>query len=186
MAVASSTCSLEQFLELPEETPELEYFDGTVSQKVLPRGQHSTLQAAMTEYLTHVARPRNLGRAFPELRSTFGGASCVPDVSFYLREHIPLGEKGRIANDFRQPPDIAVEIVSPGQSSTTLVRRCMWYVHNGVTIALLVDPDDDSVLAFRADEPLRALRGDDRLDLHEVLPEFDVSVTQLFQSLVME
>ena len=63
-------------------------------------------------------------RAFTELRATFGGHSYVPDVSVYLWERVPLDARGRVANDFVEPPD--VEIVSPEQSVNALVRRCVW------------------------------------------------------------
>jgi len=60
------------------------------------------------------------------------------------------------------------------------VRRCIWYVEHGVTLALLVDPTDRSVLRFgRASTP-QALHDADRIDLSEVLPEFQVTVAQLF------
>lgn len=45
-------------------------------------------------------------------------------------------------------PDLIVEIASPGQSISALVRRCLWYVQEGVAVALLVDPDDRSVLVL--------------------------------------
>lgn len=50
-------------------------------------------------------------------------------------------------------------------------------------IALLVDPDDQTVLAFRPDAATRALRGADRLDLEELLPGLDLTAGELFDSL---
>jgi Uma2 family endonuclease len=44
MAVASSRLTLDEFLKLPEEEPALEYVNGVVSQKVSPKGRHSSLQ----------------------------------------------------------------------------------------------------------------------------------------------
>jgi hypothetical protein len=50
-------------------------------------------------------------------------------------------------------------------------------------VALLVDPTDRSVLRFgRASTP-QALHAQDRIDLSEVLPEFEASVEQLFAAL---
>ena len=117
------------------------------------------------------------------MRTTFAGASRVPDVAVYRWQRIPRDASGRIANDFREPPDIAVEIVSPEQSVNALVRRCLWYVANGVEVALLVDPVDESVLAFRLNHEAVAWRGGDRIDVSEVLPDFELTVEQLFASL---
>lgn len=44
-----------------------------------------------------------------------------------------------IVDDFREPPDIAIEIVSPEHRVTALVRRCLWYVAQSVRLALLID-----------------------------------------------
>lgn len=186
MIVTSTRLTLAEFLQLPEEEPELEYVDGGVTQKMSPKGHHGIIQGELTERLNASARQGKTGRAIPELRVTFGGASVVPDVTFFRRERLPVLDDGRVANDFLIPPDIAIEIVSPQQSVNALVRRCLWYVGNGVQIALLVDPADESVLAFRRDAQAQAWRGSDPIDLHEILPGFNVTVERLFASLRQE
>jgi Uma2 family endonuclease len=183
MAVTSAGLTLEEFLRLPEEEPTLEFAEGVVTRKVSPKGRHSTLQGELIKQLDKAGLPRRVARAFPELRATFGGASYVPDVSVYRWERIPRDDRGRVADDFREPPDIAVEIVSPEQSVNGLVRRCLWYVAHGVRVALLVDPADESVLAFRPDRQASAWRGPDRIDLSEVLPDLELTAEQLFASL---
>src|SRR5207248_11679550 len=129
------------------------------------------------------AQPRKLAYAFPELRAIFAGFSPVPDVGVYLWDRIPRTETGQVSDDFFKPPDIAIEIVSAGQSVNSLVRRCLWYVDHGVRIALLVDPDDASVLVFQPDARPSVLRGADKIDVSEVLPGFELSVEELFASL---
>jgi Uma2 family endonuclease len=183
MTVASTRLTLEEFLKLPEEEPALEFMDGAVTQKVSPKARHSALQAELIERLNQGARPGKVARSFPELRTTFAGASRVPDVAVYRWDRIPRDETGQIEDDFLEPPDIAIEIASPEQSVNALVRCCLWYVANGVQIALLVDPADESVLAFRPDSQASAWRASDRIDLREVLPDFELTVEQLFASL---
>lgn len=183
MAVASKRLTLEQFLALPEEKPALEFADQVVTRKVSPKGKHSRLQTELAERLNQAGRPRKVALAFTELRTTFGGASRVPDIAVYQWDRIPLDAAGQVANDFREPPDIAIEIVSPEQRGSTLTRRCLWYVARGVCVALLVDPLDESVLAFRADRPPEAWSGPDRIDVSEVLPDFNLTAAELFASL---
>jgi Uma2 family endonuclease len=172
--------SLEEFLRHPEEEPALEFEDGLVTQKVSPKGQHSTLQGRIVERINRFSEPAKLAFAFPELRTTFGGASRVPDIAVYVWERIPRTAEGRVENDFLEPPDIAIEIVSPEQSVNALVRRCIWYVDHGVRIALLVDPQDESVLAFRPDSKPSPRRERDRIDIDDVLPGFQLSAQELF------
>lgn len=186
MAVTSTPLTLEEFLQLPEEKPALEFADGVVSQKVSPQGKHSALQLEFARRLDEAGRPDKVARAFTELRATFAGISRVPDIAVYRWDRVPVDAKGQVANVFTAPPDIAIEIVSPEQSVSGLVRRCLWYVANGVQVALLVDPNDESVLAFRPDCPASAWGGSDRIDVSEVISAFELSVDQLFASLRQE
>jgi hypothetical protein len=45
-------------------------------------------------------------------------------------------------------------------------------------------PNDKTVFAFRPGAPLRALGGNDRIDLDDVLPGFELTVAGLFDLLV--
>lgn len=183
MAVTTKPMTLKEFLTLPEEKPALEFVDGVVTQKVSPKARHSRLQRVFIER----ANQPNLGagavEAFPELRARFAGAVVVPDVAVYREDRIPYDSDGVLVNDITEPPDIAIEIVSPDQSVTSLIRRCLWYITNGVVIALLVDPDDVSILSFRPGAEPRVLRGPDRIDLSPVVPAFQLTVNELFASL---
>ena len=134
--------SLEGFLALPEEKPPLEWQDGIVTQKRIPK---------------------------PDMRRHRGDDTAV------LR---------RSLGDLGIPPDIAVEIISPDQTVRELLEKCLRYAEVGVAISLVVDPDDETVYAIRPGQPLRVLRGDDRIDLDDVLPGFDLTVRALFDSIV--
>jgi Uma2 family endonuclease len=183
MAIATKVLTLEEFLKLPEEEPSLEYVDGEVTQKVSPQGKHGVLQLEIGRLLVNFARPAKLAMVLTELRSSYARASTVPDVSVYLSLRVPVDPTGKIADRFFDPPNLVVEIVSPDQSTNALVRRCLWYVANGVQLALLVDPDDESVLLFRPSQIPVALRGGDRIDIDEVLPGFELTAATLFEAL---
>jgi Uma2 family endonuclease len=184
MAIEQRRMTLDEFLALPEEEPALELeADGMVRQKVSPKGKHSSLQRGLIKLFDAFAEPRRIALALPELRTVFGGAAYVPDLSVYRWDRVAWTSEGEVPDDFTEPPDIAIEIVSPGQNVTRLVGRCIWYVEHGVTLALLIDPTDRSVLRFgRASTP-QALHDADRIDLSEVLPEFQATVDQLFAAL---
>jgi Uma2 family endonuclease len=183
MVLTGQALTLEEFLALPEEEPALEYIDGAVIQKVSPKARHGSLQWWLAARLADAATDPNGGRVFTETRVTFGGQARVPDLVFYALARVPRTADGLLADDFFAPPDLAVEILSPGQSVTAQVRRCLWYVEHGVRVALLIDPDDQTVLAFRPGAATRALRGTDRLDLEEILPDLDLTAGTLFDSL---
>lgn len=184
MAITQRRMTLDEFLALPEQKPELLYHaDGTITQKVSPKLKHGLVQAELVKRVDRFAEPKRLARAIPELRCTFGGASHVPDVSVFRWERLPRGEDGRAADDIREPPDIAVEIVSPGQRAAALVELCLWYVTNGVKLAMVLDPDDESALVVQPDQTVRVLRGADVFDAGEALPGFRIAIGELFQTL---
>ena len=183
MVTSGKRLTLDEFLRLPEAEPALEYFAGVVSQKVSPKSYHGALQFELARLIDSSARPRKLARVFTETRATFGGASLVPDLIVLRWERIPIDTQGRMARDFLLPPDVAVEILSPGQSVTALDRRCRWYVGNGVQVALLILPDDESIRVFRPNQNPRTLRDSDVIEFGEVLPGFELMVRELFACL---
>lgn len=178
--------TLEEFLHLPERKPALEFVEGEVTQKVSPKGEHSSLQYAIADVFNRHERRLKIARAFPELRVRFAGAAPVPDVSVYRWERIPRTPSGRVASDFTSAPDIAMEIVSLGQSVKRLARRCRWYVANGVHVALLVDPTDESIILFRPDAEPRTLRGTDVIDVSDLVPGLTLTVAAVFATLTLE
>jgi Uma2 family endonuclease len=183
MAITQRTLTLEQFLQLPEAEPALEYIDGVVTQKASPHGPHSTAQYRIAERINRHAEPRKLAFAFPELREVFGGSSPVPDVSVFRWDRIQRDVRGWAEGRFSAPPDIAIEIASPGQTVRALMARCRWYVEHGVIIAVLVRTSNETVTMVRHGQPDEVLRGADRIDLSPVLPDFELTVQELFDSL---
>ena len=183
MAIARPHLTLEAFLRLPEEKPALEFEEGVVTQKVSPKTKHSRIQLTVAQTLDAAGAPDKLAMAFTELRATFAGRSVVPDVSVFRWSRIPRTPEGTFQDDVLTPPDVAVEITSPEQSANALVRRCLWYVANGVRAALLVDPDDHSVLLFRPSALPVAARGEEAIELGDVLPGLVFTADQLFAAL---
>ena len=175
--------TLEQFLALPDEKPALEYFHGEVTQKVSPLARHGRLQFKFAEIINTYAEPRRLAMALPEIRGTFAGASRVPDIGIFAWDRIPRTPDSEIGNNQFIPPDIAIEILSPGQSRRDLTEKCRWYVANGVRIALLVDDERLTVTRFAATGGEETLRGNARIDLDAVLPGFELTAQALFDTL---
>jgi Uma2 family endonuclease len=183
MVQARQRLTLEEFLRLPEAKPALEYADGEVTQKVSPKLRHGASQTAFVTLVNAVGIPKRLAFAAVETRCTFGGRSHVPDVAVFSWERIPVDADGEMLDDVSCPPDIAVEVVSPGQSMAAQANRCRWYVANGVRVSLLLDPRarlGRSVRVFRLDGETGPLRGAERVDLGDVIPGFSFVVDEPF------
>ncbi|MGI0490925.1 Uma2 family endonuclease [Alkalinema pantanalense CENA528] len=119
----SKSITLAEFLKLPETKPASEYIDGQVLQKPMPQGKHSVIQTELSTIVNSSLKPQRVGRAFSELRCTFGGRSNVPDVSVFAWARIPRDPTGEIANAFAIAPDWTIEILSPDQSQTKVTKN---------------------------------------------------------------
>jgi len=185
MVGVRSRMTLEEFLRLPERKPALEYEDGEVTRKVSPKGRHSRLQTWVAREINAQTEPSRLALAFTELRATFATLSRVPDVAVYRLDRIPRDAQGRVADDFFDPPDIAIEILSPGQRINQQIRRCLSFLAAGVRLAVLIDPQDEMVLLIRSGGQIVALQRGDILDLGKSIPGLRLDVTAIFDSLLL-
>lgn len=166
----SAKLTLEQFLELPETKPASEYINGEKLLKPMPQGEHSLLQSKLCSRINRVTEKPKIAYAFPELRCTFAGASIVPDVAVFLWERIPRQASDRIENRFETYPDWTIEILSPDQSQTRVIRNILHCLNNGTELSWLIDPNEESVLVFAlAEQPQLFDRPQDLLPLPECL-----------------
>jgi Uma2 family endonuclease len=107
----------------------------------------------------------------------------VPDVVVVSWDSLPIGPDGKLTDDIHAAPDVAIEILSPRQAQTALIRRCRWYVANGVPVALFVDPDDETVFVFRPGAGPVPVRGPASIEIADVPPGFRLTAQELFDSL---
>jgi Uma2 family endonuclease len=186
MTVGQRRLTLEEFLELPEESPALELIDGMVTQKVAPQWLHGRLQYGAAAIINGFAEPRKLALAFPEIREAHGRDSLVPDIGVYRWERIPRTATGRLTNAPPLPPDIAIEIISPGQTVAEMVDKGRRYLDHGVEIVVIVNPGPETITLLHAGGGPTTVRGEDRIDLEAVLPGFELSVRALFDTLQLD
>lgn len=145
----STALTLAEFLKLPETKPANEYIDGQIIQKPMPQGKHSAIQGELVPAINSIVKPKRLARAFPELRCTFGDRSIVPDIVVFTWENIPRDANGEIANTFSLAPDWTIEILSPDQSQTRVVKNILYCLKYGTQMGWLIDPDEQTVFVYR-------------------------------------
>ena len=184
MAIASRPMTLAEFLRRHGDSAVLEYANGVVTEKMPPSADHGLLASMIAYQINGYALPRKLAATAVEVRitNTETGVSWVPDLSVYVWERI---QRDRIARHQSAsiPPDIAVEIASPGQSRQKQVERCREFIEQGARIALMFNPRTKSVIDGRPGGIERRLRGDDVLDFDEVIPGLRLVVGELYAML---
>lgn len=175
-----SKLTLVEFLELAATKPEQEYLAEEISQKPMPQGEHSVLQASLVTAINQAGKPQKLACAFPELRCTFAGNSIVPDVAVFEWQKIPLESNGRITNKFEISPDWIIEILSPNQSANRVIRKITFCLSQGTKLGWLIDPEDESVVIFEPNvTPIVKADNDVLLGLG-ILRNWQLSAADLF------
>ena len=117
-----------EFLAGPEPIGEPAYelqADGTLTQKMAPKPRHSVMQEELL-FRFRAARARRLAQAYPELRIVWTDENVppsVPDIVVYRWARRPIGPDGQLADEATEPPDLAIEIVSPGQAPAQVGAR---------------------------------------------------------------
>ena len=152
---ATKPITLEDFLQLPETKPSSEYIDGQIIQKLMPQGKHSTIQTELSTAVNLILKPRQIARAFSELRCTFASRSIVPDVSIFTWQRIPRDQNGEIANVFPLAPDWTIEILSPDQSQTKVTKNILHCLNHGTQMGWLIDPAEQTIFVYSPQQQLQ-------------------------------
>ncbi|HLH24981.1 MAG TPA: Uma2 family endonuclease [Chloroflexota bacterium] len=106
-----------------------------------------------------------------------------------LEEFLALPEEKpalEYADDVLVPPDLAIEIISPGETLREMEAKCRWYVENGVRAALLVNHRDDSIRVFWPGIATETWRSRGRIDLCDVVPGLAIVVEDAFGALNLD
>ena len=179
--------TLDQFLALPEAKPALEYVCDEAVQKPMPDLAHSVLQAFFVVLFHEYLRTHPAGRVLVEARCTFGPRgherSYVPDISFISFERMARGDT-RHNRALRIAPNLAVEILSPGQPAEQFARKLRFYLRHGVELVWVVDADRETISVYEPDQDEFELRAGDMLTGGSVLPGFVAKVEDIMSRLV--
>ena len=107
-----------------------------------------------------------------------GRLARAADVAFIRRDRLPP----EVDEDsvFDGPPDLAVEIVSPGDRAAEIERKVDDWLTHGTRLVLIVYPRGRRAILARAEGSV-TLRGDDLLELDAALPGFRCPVSDLFR-----
>jgi Uma2 family endonuclease len=108
------------------------------------------------------------------------GLVRIPDVAFFAWERFP--NRRRPAQ--RVPdlvPDLAVEILSEGNTEGEMKRKLDEYFGAGVPLVWYVEPEPRTVRVYTSPTECRLLTEDDLLDGGPALPGFQLSIRDWFE-----
>jgi Uma2 family endonuclease len=160
-----------------------ELVDGTLVEKVMGC-RESVLAIALGAFLRAFVIPRNLGFVTGEAGTMqlFGGLLRIPDVAFVSWDRVP---GGRIPEEPvpRLAPNLAVEVLSKGNTPGEMSRKRHEFFEAGVELVWQVDPRARTVAVYTSPEEHMLLSEDQTLDGGDVLQGFTLPLRELFAEL---
>jgi len=104
----------------------------------------------------------------------------LPDVSFIRWERFP---SGKLPSDrvYRIAPDLAVEILSTGNTAKEMDRKLSEYFQAGVRLVWYIDPQSRTARVYTATDQMHEIDTAGHLDGRDVLPGFSVRLGELFE-----
>lgn len=145
--------TLEEFLAMPELDVTYELVDGEAVPKMSPKRFHSALQKALLRIIDDWCQGK--GEVYPEWAIALkrNGEDWVPapDLTYISYERLPAEVMEDEACPV--PPELAIEIISPGQTFGQLTEKATDYLEAGVLRVWVVDPQARSITVFYPDAP---------------------------------
>ena len=154
----------------------LELIDGDVCEKVSPRWGHATLAGELYAILRRYGSAGVEPRAIIPRGRDLDDSAPLPDVAFYRHNPPPPDDW------MRTPSDVAIEIISPGQSRREMRLKVDVYLSFGVRSVWVFDLERESVDVYE-DGARHTLAGADVLE-SKAVPELRVAVGELFDAVL--
>jgi Uma2 family endonuclease len=101
----------------------------------------------------------------------------VPDLIYISFDRLPITWEENTACPVA--PELAIEIISPGQTFGQMTQKASRYLDNGVLRVWIVDPSAQSLTVFYPDAAPITHTGD-RLIADSLFPELSIVTNQLF------
>jgi Uma2 family endonuclease len=137
--ISTTKMTAEQFLMLGEDPPgiRLELVDGVVAVSPIPVQKHSHVVVNLLTILNNHILSNDLGELHQDVDTLLDDFNIRrPDILFYSNENLDL--IGEILME--GPPDLAIEVLSPGSVTIDREVKFKQYRKAGVRFYWIVDP----------------------------------------------
>ena len=171
-----------ELFEMPDDGFRYELVRGEL-RRMSPSGtEHGAIVWNLSGLLAPHIKAENLGQGFGA-ETGFKIASDpdtvrAADIAFVRRERIP--ETGIPKNFWPLAPDLAVEVLSPGDTYSEVSEKVEDWLNAGARAVWIIDPRRRVVSVHRSMTDVLHLSEADELDGGEVVPGFRCEVSEIF------
>ena len=172
----SLTMTLEAFLASDVEG--YEYVKGELVPMAPPTMEHGEISTNVVWYLQSHVRENQLGRVYTaETTFRLGERAVKPDAAFVAATNLPEDRR----QSSPQPPDLAVEVVSPSDTLYSVAEKALDYLNAGTRLVWVIEPVTKTVTVYRSRTDIRTLKCGDTLTGEDVVKGFACQVEALFE-----
>jgi len=184
-ATATAPMKAEEFFDWANRSESFDVLqeldEGEVCEIASPGEAHALVCWFVAQLLSAYLRIRGSGR----LLTNDGGQLLArrpdtvrgPDIALYLSD---LTLEEAVPGHSTRRADLIVEIGSPSERDSRLIRRIDQYLKNGIAQVWVVDPEDRAVTVYRTGAFPELLELGSTLDARDLLPEFQCPVEDFF------
>lgn len=182
MSTTTHTVTADQLFMMPEDGFRYELVKGEL-RKMSPAGsEHGAIIVNITFLLVQHIKAHKLGVAFGA-ETGFKIASNpdtvrAPDFAFVGHDKIP--ESGITKKFWPGAPDLAVEVVSPGDTFDEVSEKVADWLAAGTGAVWIVNPKLRNVTIYRALTDVSTFSENDVIEGQDVVPGFRCEVSEIF------
>ena len=178
---ATRLVTLAEFAALPKH-PRYELVKGKLVEQMSASAEHEESAVLVSHYIVAHVLANRLGKVYGSNRGFVTGpdspaTSRLPDVSFVSNARLNRAELHGMLYD--GAPDLAIEILSPGNSAAYMARKVAEYLAAGSKAVWVIDLARRTLTVHIPDAAPQTLTERDSIDGGDYLPGFACAVADL-------
>ncbi len=182
MAVVRQQVTADELLHLPDDGFTYELVQGEL-RRMNPAGNvHGRVTMSVAWRLAQYVDQNRLGTVYAAETgfrlSTDPDTVRAPDVAFVSKARIEA--VGEVEGFWPEAPDLAVEVVSPGDSYTDVEEKVFAWLDAGTKMVVVINPRQRSATVYKSPNDITVLAEADVLDGGDVVPGFELAVREIF------
>lgn len=148
----------------------------------MPTGaRHGAVTDELESRLSYFVRENKLGKVFAAETGFILAEGTVRGIDTDFVGNEKLAKFGIPEGFFPSAPDLAVEVISPGNSVEEIQDKVEQYLAAGTTLVWIIYPKRKMIHIHRQSNVIKVLRETDELDGEDVLPNFKVKLSEIFE-----
>jgi Uma2 family endonuclease len=174
--------SADELLAMPDDGFRYELVKGELIRMSPAGSEHGEVAMDLAGPLYQYVKEHNLGTVYAaetgfKLESN-PDTVRAPDIAFVRLERAQ--QKGRPKGFWPGAPDLAVEVVSPGDTVGEVEEKVAEWLAGGARMVWVISPKLQNVTVYRSLTDVVTLTMKDILDGADVVPGFQINVAEIF------